>query len=57
MVVQLVERSLQTSGICGLNPVIGKILSNNCTIQSRIDDNKEKEAHLKKGSKNLAKAF
>ena len=44
MVVQLVERSLQTSEIRGLNPVIGKILSNNFTIQNRIDENKEKES-------------
>ena len=41
---QLVERSLPTPEIWGSNPVIGKILSTNCTTKYRKDENKEKEA-------------
>ena len=33
VVTQLVERSLPTPEIQGLNPDIGKILSTNCTIE------------------------
>ena len=33
VVAQLVERSLPTPVICGLNPDIGKILSTHCTIE------------------------
>ena len=41
---QLVERSLPKREIRGLNPVLGKTLSRNCTIKYRKDKNKEKEA-------------
>ena len=44
VVAQMVERSLPTSEVSGLNPVIGKLLSTNCTIKNGKDKNKEKEA-------------
>ena len=44
VVAQLVERSLPTSKILGLNPDIGKILSTNCTIE-KIKIRKKKLAH------------
>ena len=44
VVAQLVEQSLLTPKIRGLNPSIGKILSTNCMIKNSKDENKEKEA-------------
>ena len=44
VVAQLVEWSLPTPEICGSNPVIGKILSTNCAIKYKAEENKEKEA-------------
>ena len=44
VVAQLVERSLPTLEVRCSNPDIGKKLSTNCTINSRKDENKEKEA-------------
>ena len=41
---QLVERLLPIPEVGGSNPDIGKLLSANCTIENRKDDNKEKEA-------------
>ena len=38
---QLVERLLWTPEIRGSNPVIGKILSTNCTNKNRKDENQE----------------
>ena len=42
VVAQLEERSLLTPEVRGLNPDISKILSTNCTIKNRKDENKEK---------------
>ena len=42
VVAQLVEQSLP-SPVCGSNPNIGKVLSTNCEL-NRKDENNEKEA-------------
>ena len=52
VVAQLVERSLPTPEIRGLNPDIGKILSTNCTIEkTKIKKKRLGMAHLLKKSK------
>ena len=38
---QLVDRLLLTPEICGLNPVIDKIVSTNCTLEKEKDIEKE----------------
>ena len=49
VVAQLVERSLLTPEICGLNPVNGKILSTNCLIEkTKIKKKRPGMAHLLK---------
>ena len=49
VVAQLVERSLPTPEIRGLNPDIGKILSTNCTIEkTKIKKKRLGMAHLSK---------
>ena len=46
---QLLERSLLTPEIRGSNPIIGKILSTNCTIEkTKIKKKRPGMAHLKK---------
>ena len=48
-VAQLVERSLLTPEIGGLNPDVGKMLSTNCTIEkTKIKRKRLGMAHLKK---------
>ena len=41
VVAQFVERLHPTQEIRSSNPVVGKILSTNCTIKNRKDENKE----------------
>ena len=49
VVAQLVERSLPTPEIHGVNPDIGKILSTNCTIEkTKIKKKSHGMAHFKK---------
>ena len=44
VVAQLVERSLPTPEICGLNPDIGKILSTNYTVEkTKIKKQRDRE--------------
>ena len=55
VVAQLVERSLPTPKICGLNPDIGKILSTNCIIEkTKINKKRPGMAQLLKNLKMLS---
>ena len=57
VMAQLVEQLLLTPEICSSNYDISKILSTNCTIKNRKDENKEKECRngpsFKKSTKDL----
>ena len=50
MVAKFVERPLSTPEIRGSNPVIGKIVSTNCTNKNRKDEKEAGMAHLLKMS-------
>ena len=54
VVIQLVEQSLPTPEVCGLNADIGKTLSTNCTIQkTKVKKKTLGMAHLKNCQWNL----